>query len=840
MCNPMAIRLALVFVLSGVAHAQHWLTAARWYDPSLGEMRLTADLDGDGDVDVMRFAGNTATTLWNDGTGEFAAGPNTALPVGWMRPELLVDLDHDGHLDLVLGAAANYTSGRGLLVFPGSTTGSFGSPAFVPLPGNPAMLAAAEINGDGVPDLAVHYVVPQSSFPCVAWLLGSTSGNYQLQPVLALLPSGQSYLNGIAVFDANGDGVDDIAALGDHVLRVLLTVGTSLTLGPSFPHVTDSTGGLLAVDVDGDQRDDLVTWGQQISDLRLQVFKTLPGTTFSVSTQTFAQNGQGSFLAGDLDSDGDPDLFGRSLSTSAASYGVFENVNAGTFERRWQQAPSALPFNMLTGELLDVDGDGKLDYVDVNSVFFGSGSWADPSATPRPGFVGLADAEGDGDFDVPQSFGVVQRNDGRGGFVTVTNAWPSPGPGLVLGQGTVGADFDADGRIEILVPNYQNTLFGPLFLDMHRVQDDGNGAFVDLGAATASGGSIEVGALLIDSNHDGALDIVDTHGLWANNGAHHWSLLGGVFANFWPAAVADVDGDGDDDCLGVQSGNAVVMRQVGPHTFATVIVAAGVPGGYMPALGDLDDDGDLDIAIGTWPSQALSTFLNQGGTFAPGPVVSTAFGVGISANQLLVGDIDGDGRSDLVTINLDLLTVLRRSGPGLTYDAPRTFAVSRARQLADIDQDGDLDVIGDYGARNVQYDGPAAGYQRQYGIGAPGTGARRPTCSTLGIVRPNHTPVLRLANGLGGSVALLGLGPTETAQTSPQLPGLVFFTQPAVLIAVSLTGSAGVAGEGGCEVPLALSPGLAGASFFLQGYVLDPSAPSLFTHSNGLELHVGF
>lgn len=838
MSTPMALKFSFVLVLAGVANAQHWFTAARWFDPSLGEMRAAADLDGDGDVDIVRFAGNTATALLHGGAGEFTAGPTTALPLGWTRPELLIDLDHDGDRDLVLGASPSYVQGRGLLVLHGNGAGSFGAPAFVPLAGNPATLAEGEINGDGVPDLAIQYTVPQSSLPCVAWLLGSAFGNYQLQPVLALLPSGQTYVSGIAVFDANGDGVDDVAAVGDSLLRILITVGTTPTLGPSFPYVTDSTGGVLAADVDGDLHDDLIVYGHQNLDLHLVVMKTRPGTTFAISSQVFPQYGQGTFLAGDLDGDGDPDLFWRSLSILSSFYGAIENVNAGVFAPRWQQAPSGLPFNALSGNLSDFDGDGKLDCVDVNSVFFGSGSWADPSGSARELDAGSFDMDGDGDLDVPQLVGVVQRNDGRGRFTAVANTWPATGPGFVLGQqGVVAGDFDGDGRGELLVPNHMTTSQFPVFLDMHRVQDDGNGAFVDLGAATAVGDRIEVGALRIDSNHDGVLDLVDSHGLWVNNGTQHWSLLAGAFANFVPCAVADLDGDGDDDCLGLQSGNLVVMRQNGPHTFATVVIA--VNPGFRPTLGDLDDDGDLDIAVGTYPTVGVQPYLNQGGNFVAGPLITAAFATGASMSGVAVGDIDADGQNDVVGIDLSLVTVLRRSGPGLTYDAPRYFAVAGARRLADIDQDGDLDLIGDYGARNVHHEGPTAGYQRQYGTAAVGFGGRRPTCSTIGIVRPNQTPVLRLASALGGSLALLGLGTSETAQTSPQLPGLVFYTQPTLQLAVSLTGPAGVAGAGSCNLPLALSPALAGLTFYLQGYVLDPSAPSWFTHSNGLELHVG-
>lgn len=78
-----------------------------------------------------------------------------------------------------------------------------------------------------------------------------------------------------------------------------------------------------------------------------------------------------------------------------------------------------------------------------------------------------------------------------------------------------------------------------------------------------------------------------------------------------------------------------------------------------------------------------------------------------------------------------------------------------------------------------------------------------------------------------GNGAFVDLGPaTATATASACLPTNAVVMQ--------------VAGAGSCAIPLALSPGLAGATFFRQGYGLDPSAPSLFNHSNGLELHVGF
>ena len=280
-----ASRLAIALVLGASAHAQHWLSAARWYDPMIGQLRVAADLDHDGDVDVVRFAGNTATTLLNTGAGEFAQGPATALPAGWSGPYVLIDLDNDGNRDLVIGASASYASGRGLLVFPGTGAGGFGSPAFVAVAGDVEGLVEGEANGDGVRDVAIVYRVSSPGLSYwVGWLLGSPVGNYQLQPQLQIAVS--QYAQGIVAFDPDGNGIDDLAAVvNNNLVRVLPTVGAVPTPGPSFPMSSSSYGGVLAADVDGDLDDDLIVNGGQGAQGRLVVIKTLPGFTFSVSSQ---------------------------------------------------------------------------------------------------------------------------------------------------------------------------------------------------------------------------------------------------------------------------------------------------------------------------------------------------------------------------------------------------------------------------------------------------------------------------------------------------------------------------------------------------------------------------
>jgi hypothetical protein len=156
---------------------------------------------------------------------------------------------------------------------------------------------------------------------------------------------------------------------------------------------------------------------------------------------------------------------------------------------------------------------------------------------------------------------------------------------------------------------------------------------------------------------------------------------------------------------GQASANALGDDQPSNFTAATqfALATAGLAGSV--ALGDLDGDGDSDMVIAVSPNSpdSLDVLLGNGdGTFA----AATAFsvGAGVNPNFVALSDIDGDSILDAIVQNRgsDDLSLLLGNGDGTFGDAtiiglgtnPATVATG-TNQVAtgDIDGDSDVDLV---------------------------------------------------------------------------------------------------------------------------------------------------
>jgi len=328
-----------------------------------------------------------------------------------------------------------------------------------------------------------------------------------------------------------------------------------------------------------------------------------------------------------------------------------------------------------------------------SGTFYESGQVFSQSTTLA---VAVGDVDGDGDLDVLTGHSDVVRvwlNDGTGGFAD-NGQW-------LDGGGEVGAlalgDLDGDGDLDAFVAYDTGSVFNKVWLN------NGGGVFTDTGQLLGNAESVDVA--LGDVDGDGDLDALvgnlrshpgAANELWLNDGTGHFIDSGqSVGSESQGVAFGDLDNDRDLDLI---AGNYNEPNRVwlndGTGQFSMTDSLLGTASNYDLALGDLDDDGDLDAFIAIdGPNQV---WLNDG----TGAFTTTRQGLGNAFSlDVALGDLDGDGDLDAFVVNNAQPNEIwlndgdgNFTGNGQSLGNEHSWAVA----LGDLDGDGDLDAfVGD-------------------------------------------------------------------------------------------------------------------------------------------------
>jgi hypothetical protein len=397
--------------------------------------------------------------------------------------------------------------------------------------------------------------------------------------------------NGAAIFDYDGDGRNDI----------FIANGTTLDRDPKSTtrraHLYHNEGNGKFTEV---------------------------GVQAGFTEEGWAQG----VCVGDYDNDGRPDLF-------VTYYGhnrLYRNIGSGKFEDVTSKVN--LPVTgMRFGSgcsFFDYDHDGRLDLFVANYVDF------DPAHTPKPGQPGACNWKGItvmcGPQGLPLAHNILYHSNADGTFTDVSEKAGILKAGGRYGLGVAIADFDNDGWPDIYVACDMT----PSLLFHNR----GDGTFeergVESGVAYNFDGRLQagMGVAIADYDGNGFLDIAKTNfsgdltSLYANEDGHFFSdrsaeagLTPRQYLG-WGVAFLDVDEDGWKDLVCANG-----------HFYPEVSGASLGDRYLQPTLlyHNLGNGRFRDISAEAGPAfQALRP-----------------------ARGLATGDLDGDGRQEIVIVNMN-------------------------------------------------------------------------------------------------------------------------------------------------------------------------------------------
>ncbi len=666
------------------------------------------DLDGDGDLDAIVVGYYTTDGIWlNDGSGFFIESGQT-MPSYYISDVALGDLDSDGDLDAIIanrddtGNRVMFNDGNANFTEGNQSIGSYTSKHVV----------LGDTDGDGDLDA----IVTNTYLDNRIWV-NSGNGNFTDSGQFI----GYSQTNTLTLSDLDGDGDLDIfgATSSDNWVRLNDGDGNFGNRGRSMGNYPSIGVALGDLDHDGDLDAFTANFDQGN---RVWMNRVPPCPT---AKPKYVQL-KSVFPVGETHT---APLNTTLLVTVDAAW-IPDTVNSSNFiVHREFRAPidgsftigrSTFGFNPIDlfypGELIQATATRNIEtnrgivtpYVWCFRTRVESGSGAFVDTMQSLGVddcaqVALGDLDCDGDLDVfsaNHSSNRIWLNGGDGYFMdSGQSLGDSHSTSVSLG------DLDNDGDLDAFVTNFNE--YSLIWLN------DGNGYFIVNDKAPVSG-DLVTDLALGDLDGDGDLDAFLTevgdgfhfeygheNTVWLNDGNSNFTNSGQSLGDNTSnnVALGDIDNDGDLDAfvtnIAIESygGNCIWLNK-GHGFFTRKELSMGYSASSGVSLGDLNGDGSLDVFLTNPNNESDQVLFNDGaGNFMDS---GQNFGDTSSSNVSL-GDLDGDGDLDCCITNFENEgnRFWLNNGIGGFMESDQILMSNNSVNisLGDLDRDGDLDAF---------------------------------------------------------------------------------------------------------------------------------------------------
>ncbi|MBP8002546.1 MAG: VCBS repeat-containing protein [Chloroflexi bacterium] len=690
------------------------------YDVVLG------DLDGDDDLDAYlsqpfyeEWTDNEDNGVWfNDGNGLFTDSYQS-LGQGISPNIALGDLNGDSTLDAFVAMAMEWDWVNGQAIFEAPNQVWLNKPQ-----ADLAMQQAAQVNGQTVtytltyinngPDLVLGAMITDTLNPALSNVTVNSSGavitqvgGVNLAWQVAPLPAGSGgviRVRGTFAGEIPGNVAEIAAANHDplpqnnqayaHALHVntIIPAHNAFPIPQTSPLAITFSRDILPATVTSQT---LIVHGEQTG--RYEGTFTVNNDELIWQPVTPFKPGEtiAVYLDQNLTTAGGTTPLQPYQQQFRADVGVPSLIGTGIFTPTYMYTTTSA-MNVSLG---DLDGDGDLDAFIVSDL-----DWSNPCSC----YPGIG-AE------------VWLNNGGQQGGTpgTYSNSGQTLG-GLYPHDVTLG-DVDNDGDLDAFIPNWapEDWPYGDGGYRWNNHNElwlnDGQGFFTRSEQYLGYQGSYSVDFGDVDGDHD--LDAIVANNqrevdgtfldgrneLWLNDGQGHFTHSGQLLGDDGglDVSLGDLDNDGDLDVFIVFADTSRVWLNQGGlqggtegQFIATTQDWSVIPAAYSVELADLDNDDDLDAMITTFDASPTQVWLNDGtGYFTPGDLLTPG-----SAYDPDLGDLDGDGDIDAFSWSEDSYiitdTVWLNDGSAQFTVGYQTNEMVGLADLGDLDGDGDLDIFG--------------------------------------------------------------------------------------------------------------------------------------------------